>query len=510
MKKITLLFVLLLGGCAATTMNALSPTTQAPTATEGVVLVSVTIPGSANRTMRFDKITLTRLNKTENSAAGESVVLNPATAGLARDTTVFIGVLPEGEYAIERFSVGQSYLQLNERMRDVVGTFRVRAGAWSDLGRIVVTPVGGGLYVVGRSALTHSNGELVKRQLPDVAKLYPSSVNEGWIRGRSADDFAERYAIEHPYGATRLVELTNGEVVTATGAGSLLYRSKDGRWRRVSTGRLESLLYVKQHGNDSSVIAAGEFNTLLTVDRAGTVQKLDAGNLPNGNILFIDGSDATGWFVAHARGNEVTLYRSDSLKTPKWEPLKSEQTGQSFWTGADKFWIWPISGGFAYAVSKGEVHFYNYTTKQWSDAKAPNDNRFVDIETSPGDIVGILTSPGGGFGGIFAHTYFSRDRGKTWIETKSPFSVKTVMPRFTAKGTLLEWGGVFGDASLQSSTDDGVTWNTVVMRNFIGGRLWPTVSNGLFVVNERGGVETIEHSGDDGVSWTVEYSTSEK
>jgi hypothetical protein len=177
-----------------------------------------------------------------------------------------------------------------------------------------------------------------------------------------------------------------------------------------------------------------------------------------------------------------------------------------FWSGANQAWFWRRSGGLAYAVSAGGLHFLDYASGRWSTAKAPNDSRLLGVAPNPTGSLGILTSPGGGFGGVFASLYLSNDAALTWQEIKSDFKVKVSPPLQTKAGTLLLPGGVFGDQELHASTDAGRTWSR--RGEFkLDRRLIPLPSGQLLAVDMgQFGLFAIRHSGDEGATWRVEYS----
>jgi len=504
--------IVALSGCATTsTKFAPSPDKQPPAANEGIVVVSIT--GNTAQVNQFDEIALERKQEQKTPADLKAeFILTLVSGRLSRDTAVFVGVLPEGEYFFRRFSDKDTrkFLALSQSGSDLLGSFKVRPGKVADLGRLIATPINFRV-LVGRSDISRSNRELVTRFLPEFAKHYGGNVDEGWVRARDGSDVAERYAMTHPIGSTSLVEMKNGEVAAATRMGTVLLRDANGRWRRAVSGKLESLLWVTpSDGTDSAILAAGEFNTLLHLDRRGQFRSLDSGDLPPGNILFIDGNDSVGWHIAHQSGEDVFIFRASSLSAPKWERLAQEKIGSSFWSGQEKFFIWRTSRGFAYGVSKGDIHVYDYTSRAWSHRRVPKDSHLAQIVVSPGDVWGVTTSPGGGFGGIFAGMYYSRDFGQTWTEPNWPFKIKVQSPMFTAKGTMLAVGGAFGKNELQGSVDDGKTWTPITERSLLPGTVWIMPTTGLFLVSDRLGVENIENSANDGANWKIEFSTFEK
>ncbi len=485
---------------------------------DGIVVVSVT--GNTSQVNQFDSIQVVPVQKETSSNSSDTAAkplkqiytLTQSSRGLARDTAVFAGVLPEGEYHFERFSDDDThqYVALSEEMKKSLGTFTVSAGTLSDLGRIVITPANYYLVTIGRSAKVTSNEPLVKRFLPDLYKSYSASKTiTGWTGPKDPMDISEESGLIHPVGATALTELPNGEVAAATRMGTVLLRDRNGDWRRVTSGRLESLLWIAPYEEgDSRLLAAGEFNTLFRMDRNEHLHAVDTGDLPPGNLFFITGNNVAGFFIAQTRGNDVFIYRSSALVNPKWEQIRQEKIGMSFWSGMQSFWAWPTSKGFAYATSKGGIHIYDYAAKSWTHRKAPNERSLSVVNAYPGDIWGIMTSPGGGFGGVFAKTHYTRDFGETWIETNSPYSVKVSAPKITPKGTIIETGGVFGKTGIQASHDNGKTWRQVTEKPVLADSFWVMPTAGLFLITDgRMGVETIEQSSDEGATWRVERTT---
>lgn len=504
------LLSVLLGACVVVT-HAPDPSKTAPTAEQGVVVISVT--GNTAQVNQFDQLTVRKLPVpgAPQTAVREQHLLRQVSQGLSRDTSLFVGVLPEGEYTFDRMVDVDTNraLNLGDGARRLLGNFRVKAGALIDLGRLVVTPINTRV-LVGRSARVSSNAALVKRFAREQEPFYAREVLPGWIQPRGPEDRVEEYALASPVGADGVTELASGELVAASRLGTVLLRDLKGRWRAVRSDGLESLLWVKPVTEpDRSIVAVGEFNTLVRLDRAsGRLVQLDPGNLPPGNLIFVDGNAAAGWFVAQQSGTDITLYRSASLEGGDWKALRKEDVSRSFWSGANTFWAWPTAGGFAYAISTGSIWLYDFASGQWAERRAPNNHRLVTVAPSANGAIGILTSPGGGFAGVFAGMYLSRDGAATWDEIKSPFNVKIAPPRLTPQGTLLVAGGAFGKPELQASKDGGKTWTKVSESIELAEQLVVLPTRGLLAVDAgvRFGLAQIRHSADEGATWKVEYS----
>jgi len=481
---------------------------------EGSVVVSVT--GNTARVSQFDSITIKQYIKPEPGIAPikAEYILNQVSEGLARDTSLFVGAVPEGDYVFEKISDNKTrkYIAFNQATVDRLGIFHVKAGSVSDLGRLVVTGVNSRV-LIGRSERVRSNADLVKRFAPANAVIYTAEVNPGWIGPRDTGDLVEEYALDLPVGADALTELPNGWCIAASRLGTVLLRSPTGTWRAVRSNGLESLLWVKQYeSSNSMLLAVGELNTMLRLDRQGKLVAIDPGNLPPGNLLFIDGSDSVGWFVAQQHGKAITVYQSPTLERGKWQAMKTESAEASFWSGPNYFWIWPTKDGFAYATSEGKIHQYNFAKQNWTDYGAPRSARFLKVAPQPGNVVGALTSPGGGVGGMLAITYLSRDGGTTWTEINSPFTIKQFPPSLTVSGNLLLLGGTVGSPQLQRSDDMGKTWYKVNDRVSLDEQIVVLPTRGLFLVSsgQQFGLASIRHSEDGGRSWTTEYSNFDR
>jgi hypothetical protein len=510
-RQVLLAALLFIAGCVQPVVVR-SPTAETPLqADEGAVVVSIT--GNTARVSQFGALFLKDQQGPEHEG-GREYRLTQNSEGLARDTSLFVGTVPAGEYVFSVLGAadGQKLVRLNQQAALRIGAFRVKAGAASDLGRLVVTGLNG-FVIVGRSERVRSNAELVKRFVPESAGIYSGPVNEGWLRPRDPSDRVEEYALQAPVGVDGLTELPKGWAVAASRLGTLLLRNPTGSWRTLHSDGLESLLWVKPSEDGSTLLAAGELNTLLRFDRNGRTVRLDPGNLPPGNLLFLDGNDSAGWYVAHRHDADVTVFRSATLERGDWRPLKTESVERSHWSGENNFWIWSTKEGFAYAVSAGRIERYHFASQQWTRRSAPNDARFLGLAPHPGDTLGALTSPGGGFGGIFATVYLSPDGGATWQEIDSPFKVKSYPPYLTPEGTLLLLGGYTGNTrELQRSMDMGKTWQPVTDTMSSEEKIIVLPTAGVFRVSagQQFGFASIQHSRDGGASWKTEYSNFDR
>jgi len=206
----------------------------------------------------------------------------------------------------------------------------------------------------------------------------------------------------------------------------------------------------------------------------------------------------------------VQLLRSATLDHGDWKSLATDSVATDFFNGGNRAWLWRVPGGLGYALSSGRIRRLDYATQRWTETKAANNNRLTRIVPNPDGSLAILTSPGGGFGGVFASLYLSSDFGATWNEVKSDFTVSISPPHRTPKGTLLVPGGVFGKNELHASADGGKTWQ--VRGEFpILRQLELTPTQGLLGIDAGGlGIFSIWHSDDEGATWKPEYSNFDR
>jgi hypothetical protein len=473
------------------------PSVRPPDPEEGLVVVSL-----STNSLKLDGVDTLIVDGVPSSYR-----LRSMASAYARDYALFVGALPEGRYSIRAIEERDAFrtLTLGMPSREMIGAFEVKRGQRCDLGRLVVTQFTLDL-VMGRSAAVTDNEAALLRFAPDSARLMPPAT-QCWAKPRDRMDIVEAYARIFPADGTVAVELADGRVAVPSGMGAVMIRGTDGRWSVAHGEGMEQLLYLDD-APEHSLVAVGELNTIVRLGADGKLHRLDSGDLPLGNILFIDGNSRDGWHIVHQRAADLRIYRSPSLDSPVWTEIASTATGFSFWSGAKNFWVWPTANGFAYATTdQGLMRFYDYATRTWTERHTPKNNAIIAIAHSPNGVIGVVTSPGGGFGGITASQYYSRDGGQTWEEPPaSPYKVKVSAPRLLADGTLLINGGVFGDAGLQGSKDGGKTWAMLWDKMEVDDFYWNLPRAGLLNFDKgRDGIEVISHSGDGGKTWRTEY-----
>lgn len=509
-SRLFILFALslLLGACVTLTV-APDPLKAGPRDDASTVVVSIT--ANTAQISGFDQLLVRRIG-----APGVNVVdlnsLKQILPDLSRDTTVFVGALPEGEYEFAELADMQTNrrVTLKDASRQMLGRFRVARGKVVDLGRLILTPLNYWV-VMGRSARVTSNKPLLEKFAPEYAALLKGETSRGWLEPRNAKDSIEEYALSKPVGFDNPREFDDGTIIGASRLGSVISRHPVTKWSVFRSERLESLFCATPVNlPNARLVAVGEFSTLLRLPREGRVMvPVDVGNLPPGNLLFIDGDEAFGWYVAHQRGADLSLYHSLNLERGDWRLVRKEDVGFSFWNGKNNVWIWHTDRGLAYAVSAGSIHHLEYATGEWRTFKAPDDRRLMDVVPSPDGSIGILTPAGGGFAGVFASMFLSRDGGATWREIASKNKIKSSAPIPVTSKTILATSiaNAFSpQLELNASHDNGATWEA--RPNYrVGEKLVP-LRGGRMVSIQPGfsGIFTVAVSDDEGKTWRVGFS----
>lgn len=502
-----------LSGCATTTIAA-DPLKTPPAAHESVVAVSLT--ANTAQVAGFDEITVRKIFRPSLAVASgaasappdEYFVLYRKAPGMARDTSLYVGVLPAGEYEFSKLRDRPSLksLALGQHGAGGLEKFTVVAGKPVDLGRLIITPLNEKV-LTGRSAKAVSNKSLIDRFAPAHAALFTGETDSGWANRRPSGDRVEEYALQRPVGADCVTELKNGDVAMASRLGSVLVRSASGQWRVLRGPGIESLLCLTEVQLDNAdLLAVGEFGTLLR-HAPGSDQLLPIapGNLPAGSVLRIAGNSRAGWFIALQRDSEISLLHSRQLEDGNWTVIRTERTGLDFWHGVNRFWMESTDDGFFYAVSAGPIHVFSFAGGTWSERALPG-NRLLDLRRNANGSLSALTGPGGGFGGITASLYLSKDQGRTWGQVNGPFAVKLAPVVQGADGTL--FASSVGE--LQKSADEGKTWKPLG-EYFPGRVLHPLKSGGLLDVDTGiYGSAWIRYSSNNGGSWVTEYSNYDR
>jgi hypothetical protein len=418
-------------------------------------------------------------------------LLKGMTDDVARNTMLFVATVPAGDYRFEEIpalGVGLQLGKLDKVGIPPFGTFRILPGKVQDLGRLIIASDAAGHYRMDRGHTALTNSDLLKRVSPENEALIAGPPVDGWLEPASVGTL-QAHAEDNPFSFSDAVALRNGEMAMAGGMGIVRIRSANGAWRTLKSPYKESFLTIAPGGSDDTLaIVAGELDTLARVDPAGQITRIDPGDLPKGNIVFVDGQSKAGWYAVLENNHDIGIYHADRIDSGNWTKVRSER--QDRWSDiVTSFWVWPEPHGFAYALSSGWIRSLDFATGQWSETTSPNRNTIHSMLSTP-EGWGVLcsnsqTSPDASgkhaYGnGYFLHSYYSNDRGQNWHEVNRPEKYLTSAPVPTEAG-LLSTGGKEGIATTWLSSDGGSTWlpSTAIYRY---ARISEVPLHGLFAV----------------------------
>jgi hypothetical protein len=440
-----LVLPVLLAGCATTVADPLA----APlTAEQSAVVVTVT--NNTTIAQRLDELTVRRLD------SGQEFLLKQTGNLSSRDTTLFVGVLPAGEYqlATVRDDVWSRTVKLQEGP-GLTGNFRVVGGAPTDLGRLIVTPINF-KAVVGRSSRVISNYPLIRGFAPEYARLFEKEAAGGWVAPIQDEDNIEDYARSRPGDVGCITEADGGIVLAGARLGTLMQRQPNGKWQGLRGNSIAALnCALPVNLPNAELLVAGEFGTLLRRAKGdATLRQVQTGDLPAGNLLRIVGNSQGGWYVANLRGDTVTLYHSPELESGKWTEVRRDKVDRLMGNFHYRYWIWPTANGLAYTTGRGAIQMLDFATKRWDTVALPENESFTELALSPNGMIAMRAKA--------EKHYVSHDAGKHWEVVKASLQgsyVDTGSIQQRADGSMVIVGqNLAHQSALFRSWDKGQSW----------------------------------------------------
>jgi len=510
LKKLAVLmfFVTFIQGCQTTNYAESIGEYKTNKQVSGLVLLSTT--ANTGEIPQIYSVTVKHINGNKSK---EHIFRNEI-GGKSKSTSLFFGGLPAGEYKVTKVTalVAMGTKSLNVENSPLLGNFIVKSGKTSDLGRLILTAVNDKV-ALGRSEIITNNTALVSRFFEHEHELMSNNTFFGWAVPHKEEDTIESFALAHPQGIASMSELENGQIIAGTRLGHTLIRSNNGEWRVLArnSGLNQIVATAPYEIKGSLAVVADDFGSLYKLSEEGDSHNLDKGNLPNGNVVFISPSkEYRHWFIAIERDGFSELYKSEKINDGLWELESRVEVGFDAWSGNQFAFYWRRPSGIGFSASKNNlISCYDFDSNRWIKNSTPEKRSVISVSaTEANNFIGVLTSPGGGFGGVFAKTHFTDDCGESWSETDSPYSVKASAPLVIKDGFILETGGVFSDEGVYASKDFGKSWYKISNEMVLSNRLWLTKNHGLFSVsNGTYGFENIENSKDYGATWNLELTS---
>ena len=407
--------------------------------------------------------TISVRRKQGDGSTAQVLVMRRVLPELSRDTALFVGTLPAGRYSLDDVKFGERYsVWLGDKKFGTIWEFDVDGKQPVDLGRLVLTPTQGTGILIGRSRLVGSNQALLERFAPKYAALFQGrAVAPGWPGPPMAKDLSEGLARLLPEGLSDLRRMPDGRVLAGGRLGHVFELDAAGNWRAARAAALDAVLAVLPVGQSGiDYYAAGEFATLWRV-RTGSreLERVPAGSLPAGNVMFLAGNAGAGWYAAVQAGDKLKIVRTAVFESGQWEVVREQTLPTSFWSGQSEplFWLTPTGFGMAMTLDS-RLQTFDFASASWTESLAPNGGLFMAVRAEGDGSLMTLVGSGTGLAGIFTSAWRGEPGGKSWREIKSPYTINPAPPVALPGGTVLMVSSPAGDGFVKSSKDQGASW----------------------------------------------------
>jgi len=482
---------MLLAACATEVADPLA----APlTGNQSAVVISIT--SNTYQLETFDSVRLRPVG------SEKEYLLKKAKKLVSRDTSLFTGVLPVGEYQFVKLEDNSSHHHLKLTSGSgFIGNFRVMGGAPVDLGRLIITPMNSDV-LVGRSRRVISNFPLIKGYAPEYVPLYEKETAGGWVEPRSASDSVEDYAITKPGDLDCITEKDDKTILASGRMGTLMVRLKQGEWRPLNSTSIAALnCALPVNLPNADILIPGEFGTLLRHAKGESkLHHVSTGDLPFGNLVRILGNSTNGWYIANQEGDYVGLYHSPVLENGKWTQLRKDPA--NWWVRERGLYnLWPTANGLAYTVGREVIRSLDFGTGQWSEIPLPEKGSDSTVTISPTGMWAIRAGRD--------KNYVSYDEGKRWelVKTKLRNVYNDIGPiQQMNDGSLMVQAGNAGHVF--RSLDKGQTWESGTNESRSSYRVYALKSVPLLRVQNAGyfGLMSMDSSL-SGHNWYSEYDS---
>lgn len=453
---------------------------------------------------------VTRIDMVSHQYAGIAVRGGPNQASFAltgrpvpavflgpRQTTLhFARRLPPGRYRIAALDVRAN---ANAELADSLPEFDVVAGEVTDLGLLVMQPLGAGSATLIPVDDGAEADEELQAYFADEAAEWSGKPITKWT---AAAQWAPRrfaYGDVGPSGLGLVVDVVNARIAAharkpaqvgwsgtnsaadllalakaytvilskpavasdgtmyfGSGLGQILRRTPEGRWSNLETGQLREVSAVELLA-DGTLIAGTENGRLLQQEPATgkfmPVTKLAAG----ARILDLHHWQDGTWWVTTREGNEksvvTNVYSANSLSAIDRAPIKTVTQGALGSVFAVPPYVDPVAGAAKYFLSVPgvEMHTYDLIESTWTRAAQKKA------------VMELITNNSGSVLASMKALQLSADDGASWASLKSPGTVLHLGFFNKTDGYAIVAPTSMGSPEMQlhRTADGGKTWSLV-------------------------------------------------
>ncbi|MEJ2466283.1 MAG: hypothetical protein P8045_11365 [Candidatus Thiodiazotropha sp.] len=473
------------------------------------------------------------------------------------DTQVFTGMLPKGQYRLERLVAPGAGREIVASLESIPESFNVESAHLSNLGVLVYQPTGDSGFTILQLPISDEDFlELTDRYQPKLkqqadmkpilswshsAENSPNTVTKVDHRRDAmhptlgspivsliqsfVDDAHKRQAVEawqstddpviklemakmSTYAFNDAQQLASGEIFAGSNLGQILVREFSGEWKRLDTGDVREINAL--HVDDATHIAAGgeEGLLLMTDDGGSTWMRLRS---PRDAGLILDISrHRDEWLLASVNRYGLVAYSTRDLASGSWQELgrfAEYQEGMvNHLVGIKTLYGAALSGNvyslFAYP---NKLHRFNLKNRTWESSVTPAV--FSGIVCVEGTHEPFLASKSNV---LSKSPYISLDQGDTWEQIPwngDRFILSTSVVSPTHAYILSSQPHAFSVTTKVAETrDKGKTWNYLLEETPVNAQALyaSALDSSVFYVDIHGRIHASTNGGE---RWRVEKET---
>ncbi|MCG7535332.1 hypothetical protein [Pseudoalteromonas sp. OOF1S-7] len=394
-----------------------------------------------------------------------------ARAHGTESSQVFVGAVPEGNYAIVQlysyYNDGNVVSWISMPVFSSAGEFKVEKGRFTDLGSVVFQPL---LNIKNDSFWSQSS-----KQKAYVTRLKTSAELGMFVREHYANlsmsvDFSDPLGwqrdildpIRDSLGALSRDNAYGNKAVSIKGADYNAVLAKFGQLRLVSDRRWQQY----DLPTDSELLSAMELNGQLLVgsERGQLFEKTAEGWT---NHAPVSAKEAIVWMGTHSQVG-YALTSSDKLHTiykfgssaEQWQQIGQfkKKQGQTFWVQNGGLFAFFNQAGNLNIINDNKLHWYDVALQQWQAKKYRSFKRFTQLKS--GVLLGVEVSQWDGYGDPLV----SFDYGLSWHKIQRGSSLFSNNKHDTSLAAVLS-DGTLVSTSLQKSATQSKRTHKIITLN---------------------------------------------
>lgn len=462
--------ILSLVGCTTVPQASIESTVGIQVkATDGAI-VAETLTNSGRITgplEAWDELVLWRIEKEGETLKDEEKTFKVKALTRSSEAQQYMGVVPAGHYKVGLLwafkQQGDTSYWAKAIVPTAIGSFEVKAGQVTDLGKIIYHPFQSRSLqstTLPDYAITRiDNKDLLPRlksEYTDAFKRYgfTDAISNTWIN----DDSSEQRKLTYE----KIVESASAKKIHRIGD-ALLLTGRLGLSKSVNTWQAnvtQEVVHDLIELNDSTLVVGGEMGSLTLLDHQGKLLKTLDALQPLDHVYDLHKINDDQFYLAILK-NRVFKFYIYTVSTGTLDNIGKHERKDSFFMNTVTNPIVLVDERALRLYVDAKQHTYDFKKKVWTKEKFANLARLD--EQGNGLIIAAPSNAWSGYG----KPLYSNDSGKTWKAYAKPIYYRIyrakngVTLRTDKSSTFNFWTGVRSDAEtvpVMKSTDNGIKW----------------------------------------------------